>query len=177
MLFAGRHADTPPLRCAAEVPTAGRRVSRPSTGRLSEARSARLEARRCRTLAEVRQEFFHKDLQSETGYAGARNKAERVGLTSMMSSHGAGTGGLPMTKHGIIDQVIPNRNGTGSPSLMSQLEHINRKEQTWRERRGRSRLRRPGRRRQRSPNARRRPRAASRDPSRLPGRVAGRSWA
>jgi hypothetical protein len=46
----------------------------------------------------------------------------------MMSSHGAGTEGLPTTKHGIIDQVIPNRNGTGSPSLTSQLEHINPKE-------------------------------------------------
>jgi hypothetical protein len=39
---------------------------------------------------------------------------------------------------------------------------------TWRERSDRSRLRRLGRRGQRSPSARRRPRAASRDPSRLP---------
>jgi hypothetical protein len=42
-------------------------------------------------------------------------RLRRVGLTSMMSSHGAGTEGLPTTKHGIIDQVIPNRNGTGGP--------------------------------------------------------------
>ena len=65
---------------------------------------------------------------------------------------------------------------------MSQREHINRRSQIWRERSGRSRLRRPGRRRQRRPSARRRPRAASRDPSRLPrslrgGRVpGGKTW-
>jgi hypothetical protein len=40
----------------------------------------------CRPLAEVRQEFFDRDRQSETGYARARTRLRRVGLTSQMSS-------------------------------------------------------------------------------------------
>ena len=67
-------------------------------------------------------------------------------------------------------------------SLVSQRSTSTGRSQKWRERSGRSRLRRPGRRRQRRPSARRRPRAASRDPSRLPrslrgGRVpGGKTW-
>jgi hypothetical protein len=83
-----------------------------------------------------------------------------VGLTSKMSSR------------------PPRGNGRSSSwvaavASVSAGAHQPGRSQTWRERSGRSRLRRPGRRRQRRPSARRRPRAASRDPSRLPRSFAG----
>jgi hypothetical protein len=39
-----------------------------------------------RPLGEVREEFFDKDRQSKIGYARARRRLRRVGLTSKMSS-------------------------------------------------------------------------------------------
>src|SRR6266508_4487163 len=44
MLSAGRRADTPPLRCAAEVPRLGEECHAHRPGDLVEVRSARLEA-------------------------------------------------------------------------------------------------------------------------------------
>src|SRR6266508_33874 len=55
MLSAGRRADTPPLRCAAEVPRLGEECHAHRPGDLVEVRSARLEACSCRTSAEARQ--------------------------------------------------------------------------------------------------------------------------
>jgi hypothetical protein len=74
-----------------------------------------LEMHRCRVLAEGRQEFFDKDRQSETGYARARRRLGRVGLTSKMSSR-------PRRGNG-----RSSRWGSRG-SLVSQREQINRKE-------------------------------------------------
>jgi hypothetical protein len=91
-------------------------------------------------------------------------KLRRVGLTSKMNSR-------------------PRRGNERSSSWVAAVASVSAgahqpgRSQTWRERSGRSRLHRPGRRHQRRPSARRRPRAASRDPSRLPRSFAGPSRA